>query len=129
MSGNETKFFSGSGIYKKAFKVGSLKKGAQYFLKLSRVEDVGIANVKLNGQDQGIVWTPPFRLDVTNQLKKGRNELEIEVINSWRNRLVGDRDLPVEQRQTRTNITLKPEWELLDAGLIGPVEIETLANK
>jgi hypothetical protein len=48
---------------------------------------------------------------------------EIEVANSWRNRLVGDRDLPEAKRYTRTNITIRKEWTLLDSGLLGPVRI------
>jgi hypothetical protein len=53
----------------------------------------------------------------------------VEVINSWRNRLVGDRGLPDEKRLTKTNIAIKPEWQLLEAGLLGPVEISILEKK
>jgi hypothetical protein len=51
--------------------------------------------------------------------------LEVEVINSWRNRLVGDRDQPAEKRFTKTNITIRREWQLLESGLLGPVVLET----
>ena len=82
-----------------------------------------MARVRLNGQDLGIVWAPPFRVEVSKALKKKGNKLEIEVVNSWRNRLVGDRDKPQDQRFTKTNITIRKEWPLLPAGLLGPVQL------
>jgi hypothetical protein len=125
---NSMRYYSGKGIYSTTFDFTKLKKNERYFLTLGDVQDVGIAKVRLNNKDVGITWTPPFRLDITDQLTKKGNQLEIEVINSWRNRLVGDRELPKEKRYTQTNITIKPEWELLDAGLLGPVEINILED-
>lgn len=118
------KYYAGAATYKQAF--NSDRAGAMY-LDLGDIQDVGIAKVLLNGKNLGIVWTPPFRVPVT--LKKGKNVLEITVINSWRNRLVGDRGLPEEKRITHTNITIRPEWELLPAGLLGPVTIGRLAEQ
>jgi hypothetical protein len=49
------------------------------------------------------------------------------VVNSWRNRLIGDEKLPQGQRLTRTNITVVTEgarkWQLEASGLLGPVVI------
>ncbi|MBM3888978.1 MAG: hypothetical protein FJ388_07600, partial [Verrucomicrobia bacterium] len=59
-----------------------------------------IARVRLNGRDLGIVWTAPWRVDITNTLKAGANELEIAVINLWPNRLIGDAAQPPEKRLT-----------------------------
>jgi hypothetical protein len=118
--------YSGKGVYSTTFDFTSLKKNETYLISLGNVQDVGIAKVKLNGKDMGVVWTPPFRLDITNELRKKGNILEIEVINSWRNRLVGDRGQPKEKRFTQTNITINPDWQLLDAGLLGPVELVTV---
>jgi len=86
-------------------------------------EDLGIARVRLNGKDLSVIWARPFEVDVTNILQKGQNALEISVVNSWRNRLLGDERLPAEKRLTKTNIQVKKEWQLLDAGLLGPVQI------
>ena len=93
------------------------------FLDLGTVKDVGIARVKLNGKDLGILWCPPFRVPITDLLKPSGNELEIAVVNSWRNRLVGDRGKPQNERITKTNVTIKPEWPLLESGLLGPVRV------
>ena len=92
-------------------------------MDLGDVKDVGVAKIKLNGQDLGIVWCPPFRVNISGLLKKKGNVLEIEVTNSWRNRLIGDRNLPLEKQLTKTNITVKPEWQLEESGLMGPVKI------
>jgi hypothetical protein len=53
-----------------------------------------MAQVKLNGKDLGILWKPPYRVDVTEALKAGNNSLEVEVVNLWINRQIGDEELP-----------------------------------
>lgn len=65
---------------------------SQIVLDFGRVEVM--ADVKLNGQKLGTLWKPPFRINVTDRLKPGRNTLEIRVINLWCNRLIGDLQLP-----------------------------------
>jgi hypothetical protein len=92
-------------------------------LDLGDVKDMGIASVCLNGKDLGIVWTKPFQVDISGVLKTGNNELEIDVVNSWRNRLLADQKLPMDKRLSRTNIRVKPDWQPLDSGLLGPVQI------
>ncbi|MBN2326523.1 MAG: discoidin domain-containing protein [Candidatus Omnitrophica bacterium] len=120
------KFYSGKAVYEKKFDfVDHLDSSKRLWLDLGEVKDVGIAAVRLNGRNAGIVWTPPFRVEITDFLEKGENHLEITIINTWRNRLVGDRDLPDEEKYTQTNITIKPEWKLLPSGLLGPVAIIT----
>jgi hypothetical protein len=92
------KYFSGTATYIKSFQIPDNTLGAnrRQYLDLGRVEV--IAAVKLNGKPLGIVWKPPFRVDVTHALKAGPNELEIQVVNLWPNRLIGDEHLP-EDRQ------------------------------
>jgi len=118
--------YSGKAIYTITFDVPTRKKNQRYCIALNNVQDIGIAEVKLNGKNMGTTWTPPFQLEITAALKDKKNILQITVINSWRNRLVGDRSLPPERRHTKTNITLKPEWTLLEAGLLGPVQIQNM---
>ena len=118
------KFYSGKAAYRTTFDFEEkIDRRKEYLLDLGKVEDVGIARVRLNGRDLGILWTIPFRADITDVLKPSQNLLEVDVINSWRNRLVGDRDLPQSRRYTKTNITIRPEWKLLESGLLGPVTI------
>lgn len=121
------RFYSGKAAYEADFAFDK-QPNARYWLDLGRVEDVGIARIRLNGQDLGIVWTPPFRAEITNTLQAGKNHLAVDVINSWRNRLIGDRDLPAGQRRTKTNIRALPQWTLQESGLLGPVQILSAEN-
>jgi hypothetical protein len=70
-----------------------------------------MAEVKVNGQDFGIWWKPPFRADITEALKPGENRLEIKVVNLWINRMIGDEQL-AEDSARNPNGTLKewPQW-------------------
>ena len=120
------KFYSGKATYSKEITFdGRIEKGKEYWLDLGAVGDIGIAHVTLNGKDLGVVWTKPFRVDITDTFKRGRNQLEVKVVNTWRNRLVGDRGKSQDQRYTRTNITIREDWQLLNSGLLGPVTIES----
>jgi hypothetical protein len=124
------KYFSGIAAYHKEFKIPAdlLAPDQHLVLDLGRVREV--ADVYLNGKPLGILWKPPFRLDITRAAKPGKNRLIVEVANLWSNRIVGDAKLPENQRYTRTNITSPrtwgPPWQeapLLESGLIGPVRL------
>ena len=69
-------------------------------------------------------------MDITSAVKPGENTLEIEVVNVWHNRLVGDAALPVAQRRTWTAIKkgFKPTTPLLESGLLGPVTLQIEAR-
>jgi hypothetical protein len=83
-----------------------------------------LAEVRLNGQSCGITWAPPFRVDISRAVKPGANRLEIDVVNFWPNRIIGDASLPPEQRRTQTNIRkLTAGTPLMESGLFGPVQI------
>ena len=49
-----------------------------------------IADVSLNGENLGVVWTAPWRIEITKDVRPGENLLEIAVSNVWANRLIGD---------------------------------------
>ena len=117
------KYFSGSAVYRNTFKIGKLP-DTPVFIDLNKV--MVMAKVKINGKEAGGVWTPPYRLDITSCLHKGTNTVEIEVVNCWRNRIIGDLQLPENQRITHQSVTyLKADSELQSSGLMGPVEIVT----
>jgi hypothetical protein len=81
-----------------------------------------VADVTLNGKPLGILWKPPYVCDVTGIIRSGKNELKIEIVNLWANRLVGDAKLPREKRVTR--ITQKvPIQGPHESGLLGPVQL------
>lgn len=116
------KYYSGTATYVKRFDLEP-KPGRRLFLDLGTVKN--IAEVRLNGQPLGIVWTAPWRVEITNAVKAKDNLLEIEVVNLWPNRLIGDAQLPPEQRLTRTNIALEKNPVLLPSGLLGPVCLQS----
>ena len=127
------KYYSGTAVYNTAFNVDfDLQKSKQYFLQLENVKDVGIAEVKINGKDKGILWTKPFRIEISNELQEGENTLEINVVNSWFNRVAGDEMYPDKKQFTSTNAVLindfrgrpRKEIPLEPSGLLGPVTIE-----
>ncbi|WP_415909558.1 glycosyl hydrolase [Oleiharenicola sp. Vm1] len=112
--------YSGTATYLKRFDVPAGANG-RLFLDLGVVKN--IASVRLNGRNLGVVWTAPWRVEVTDVLRPTGNELEIDVTNLWPNRLLGDRGLPPTERLTRTNIQLAPDARLLPSGLLGPVRL------
>lgn len=126
------KYYGGTAVYKKSFNIDfEPKSGEKYFLSLGSVKDVGIAELKINGVDKGIVWTPPFRVEISDELKPGENRMEIKVVNSWYNRIIGDQLYPEQKQYTQTNIVLADDLRKQDArkvtlepsGLLGSVEI------
>jgi hypothetical protein len=124
----DTRHFSGIAAYETTFSWKwtnqPLKRA---WLDLGRVADV--AEVTLNGRSCGVAWTPPYRVEVTDALRDGRNELQIRVANTWHNRLVGDAGLPEAERTTWTTGPSPPRnAKLLDAGLMGPVRLLELGE-
>jgi hypothetical protein len=144
------KYFSGTAIYRKEFDCPLPTAHCPLYLDLGAVEV--IAEVELNGRNLGVLWKPPFRVDVTAELKVGTNTLVVKVTNLWPNRLIGDEQLPEDCEWQRTDLggmQLKqmPEWlmkslprtsgrrtfatwkhwkaedPLQPSGLIGPVRI------
>jgi len=104
--------------------------------------------VKLNGKYCGIVWTLPYRVDISHAVREGNNELEIEVVNLWINRMIGDEQLPEDcERNPGGSLKSWPAWllegkpsptgrytfttwrlwkkdaPLVPSGLLGPVSI------
>ena len=125
---SSVRFFSGTGRYRKTFTLpdGWGRESQRVHLDLGRLWTIGEA--WLNGKSLGVLWTPPFRVDCTDALRDGLNELIVEVTNTWYNRLVGDAALPAEKRITRTNVQTSggQPWaklEPVESGLMGPVQL------
>lgn len=145
------KYFSGTAVYRKTFTVPTRESGQQrrFYLDLGSVQV--IARVKLNGKDLGVLWKPPFRLDVTDMLAAGENQLGVQVTNLWPNRMIGDEQLPEDSPREPSGRYLEqgpwPKWlaegkpsptgrytfttcrmwkkgdALLESGLLGPVRV------
>ncbi len=144
------KYFSGTTTYRKTVNIPDsiLDPGRKIYLDLGDVKV--IAQVNLNGHDLGILWKPPFCIDITEVAKTGGNTLEVKVTNLWPNRLIGDEQKPEDSsRNPEGSLKEWPQWllenrasptgrltfstwkfftketRLLDSGLLGPVRLVT----
>ena len=116
-----TRHFSGSATYRTTLRLEALKPDERVQLDLGRVAN--IAEVRINGRKAAVLWTAPFRMDITEHLKAGENQIEIEVTNTWHNRLAYDASLPKAERKTWTISGTKADSPLKLAGLEGPVQV------
>jgi hypothetical protein len=115
---NGVKYFSGSATYHKVFdfprEITGLGAGhsSKNYLDLGKV--AVMATVKLNGKELGILWKPPYRIDITDTVKTGQNVLEVRVVNLPVNRMIGDELLPEDSERKQDGTLQKwPQW-LLD---------------
>lgn len=119
------KYFSGTAVYTGSFSFENKDSSSEYWLDLGDVHHM--ARVSLNGKDLGLLWKKPYKVNVTGIIAEGENKLEIKVINSWVNRLIGDEQPGVKDRVTYTAIKFyKAEDSLVPAGLLGPVQINSI---
>jgi alpha-L-rhamnosidase len=115
------KHYSGSVFYTNTFKLDKTQVNSNPLIQFNYIYN--IATVIVNGVNCGTLWTPPFTLDISKAIKPGINKIEIEVTNTWRNRLIGDELMP-EKRQTWLNSPYKlKDKPLLPAGIVGDVKI------
>lgn len=145
----DIRYFSGTATYSRSFELqsGRLTHGRKVYIDLGRVEK--LAKVRINGRSYPDLWKIPFRAEITALLKTGSNRLEIEVTNTWVNRMIGDEQLPPDIEYGRRFPTAFPDWldgsvprasdrqtftlqqfykegdALLPSGLLGPVTIKT----
>jgi hypothetical protein len=103
------KYYSGEVTYEKTFELPILKHGSSAVLDFGQGTLVPMpdplptfnmraylespvreaADVYVNGQHAGVVWHPPYSLDVTPFLKPGQTHLRIVVGNTAINQLAG----------------------------------------
>lgn len=124
------RYFSGVATYTRSFKLHSWPKQERVYLDLGNVGDV--AEIRVNGVLAGTAWKPPYRVDVTDQLRTGSNDLEIRVANTWQNRFVGDQQ-PNVTKQAWTNATqggfgslsgrINAGTQLTPSGILTPVHL------
>ena len=123
---DKIKYYSGTALYQTKFKLYEIPENSNLFINLG---NVGVmASVKLNGEYLGGVWIAPFTLALKDQLKKGENSLEVEVVNTWRNQLIKDETLPKDEKYTWLEVEdVKAGEDLMTSGLIGPVTIKMIS--
>jgi len=120
------RYFSGHARYTTTVKLkGKDVPKGRAWLSFPNVKD--IAHVWINGKDCGIAWTAPFEVDITGTLGKGKNTIEIEVVNTWHNALRGADQGKAPYDGIWTNAKYRTKGDgLLPAGLLEqPVIITT----
>jgi hypothetical protein len=117
------RYYSGTATYSKTFNwKRSDDKFQRIWLDIGQAND--IAAVRINGIYCGIAWTSPYRVEITDAMRDGKNLLEIEVSNTWANRLIGDHGMPEKNRISWTTAPYRLEGTRLQpSGLLGPVVV------
>lgn len=121
------RYYSGKATYVNTFTIRRKDRAnKKIFLDLGIVEELAV--VRINGHTFPVSWMPPFKVDLSPYLVEGENTVEIDIINQWPNRIIGDRDLPEKKQFAKTNY-LKfsqpgAEQYLRESGLIGPVKLQ-----
>ena len=124
------KHYSGTAIYRTTFQhrktAGTKGEGGRLYLDLGDVRNV--AEVSVNGRKLGVLWCAPWRVEITDVVRSGKNSLEIGVTNLWVNRVIGDLNLPAGRRIAKTHDAFRFDFltgktPLARSGLLGPVRI------
>jgi hypothetical protein len=105
------------------------KAANHWLLDAGKVHDS--AEVFVNGNRVGCVWTTPFQLDISRHLRKGANTLRLDVVNKAQNRIIDMHRRGVDWQKCNLEVndetgsgrlkidTLSP----LVSGLLGPVSL------
>jgi hypothetical protein len=117
----EIRYFSGTSAYTKSLAVRAawLDRHSRLELDLGSVRE--LAEVAVNGRKLGILWHRPFRIDITDAVHPGTNQIEIRVTNTWVNRLIGDKQANTPQHAFTTFNPYQADSALPESGLLGPV--------
>jgi hypothetical protein len=120
------KYYSGKATYVTTFELEIPPNDSLPGIYLNLGELKNLAEVRLNGNDLGVCWSKPFRVNISRAARSGRNDLEIDIVNLWPNRLIGDAHMPPEQWFCKTNVRkFTSDYPLLPSGLLGPVLVES----
>ena len=125
----ETAVTMGTGVYTTTFKLTKQQAKQSWSIDLGDVRES--ARVYINGQFIGCAWAVPYILDCRNTLKKGNNELRIEVTNLPANRIAALDRQGVQWRKMKeinvVNINYKrtsyADWQPVPSGLNSEVNL------
>ena len=121
-SNDRIKYYSGTAFYEQTFSVDALPNDENILLSLGDL--TAMAKVYVNGKYAGGIWTPPYQLDITDFVTNGENNLKVEVVNTWKNRIIGDLNLSENQRKTWCPVNeYNANSPLQPSGLFGPVTV------
>lgn len=110
--------YSGTAHYRKIVRIDRPAEGQRLYLDLGVVHH--LAEVALNGKSLGVVWAPPWRIEITDAVVPGENHLEVACTNVWANRLIGDEQEPPDMSWEKSDPIMNggyylkefPDWFL-----------------
>lgn len=124
-SDERIKYYSGTAIYENTFNIENKSNDSDFIIELGNLTAMG--KVYINDTYAGGVWTQPYRLNISKLVKTGTNTLKIEIVNNWMNRLIGDQQLPENQRKTWSLVNpYNAKSKLQPSGLFGPVSVHSV---
>ena len=125
----EAQAYPGTVVYTATFDLPTST--STFDLDLSNV--ASIAAVFVNGRKVRTLWCEPFSCDISQYVVKGKNELRIEVTNTWRNRIIYDLGQPEKDRKTwiiyQKAYNPGPKDPYVPAGILGPVLLRQAASE
>jgi len=105
------RYFSGTAIYSREFNCEP--DGHESWFELGQVEV--ISELYINGKHAQILWKPPYRANITDLVKPGKNKVEVHVANLWPNRMIGDEHFPLDfEPRGRGLVWPLPQWLIDD---------------
>ena len=122
----QARFFSGMGVYECDFEAAFAGEPG-VLLDLGRVCET--AGVRMNGVEAGVAWMRPYELDITRSVRRGRNQLRVEVTNLLINKVLGNGrpDYSAVYAKYGTRFPPGDEWDTVRepfvSGLLGPVRL------
>jgi hypothetical protein len=145
----QTQFYSGLATYRKSFELpqGELTQSAKLFLDFGAGTPEALpsppgehnmkayleapireaAQIFVNGKLAGVVWHPPYRVDVTQFVHPGANELRIMVGNTAISALAGEPQPDYRLLWDRYGKLFEPQdmqnLHPLPSGMLGPVKL------
>lgn len=124
-SDDKIKYYSGTASYQNKFTVEAISNNEDITIDLGRLTSMG--KVYINGQYAGGTWTYPYQVNITSFVQEGENTIEVKVVNNWMNRIIGDMNLPENERTTWCFVNpYNKDSTLQPSGLFGPVRVEKI---
>ena len=124
------KYFSGTATYQNTFTLP--KKNLPAGLSIDLGEVGQMADVFINGEHVDFLWKAPYKVNFVGYLKPGKNTIEVKVVNTWVNRLIGDGQPDVEGHSFTpvafygVKSLTQNMGPVIPSGLMGPVRLELL---
>ncbi len=126
-TGQNLAWYSGRALYTKEFTLDSAycEEGVTLTLDLGKV--CYNTEVWMNGTLVATRVWPPYRVDVTDHVKVGKNELTVVVANLLANRMhwdiFDDAKTNLIFRRWHDSVLMRDAW-CFESGLVGPVRVE-----